>query len=1113
MRRDPNSSLFSPSQHVNAHCCQSNLVPQMKKSRRGGLVLKLFLLGVCSLFLSLPGAGQSTLANISGDVVDPSGTKVAGAEIQVKNVNTGVISTAVTNSDGRYDLPALPPGIYTIAVMAKGFRRVERTNVTLNVQDVKEFHFPMEIGSASETVTVAGTTEEVQISPAVSTVVDRDFVGNIPLNGRTLQNLVNLTPGVVQAAPGPGDEGQFSVNGQRANSNYYTVDGVSANAAASPIVNVREMGGTLPGFSATGTTSNLVSVDAVQEFRIQTSTFAPEFGRTPGAQVSIATRSGTNQFHGTLFEYLRNDVLDAGNWFNGYTNTPALPTAKERQNDFGGVFGGAIFKDKTFFFFSYEGSRLRQPSTLQTLVPDTASRAAGVGTAVQPLLDLFPLPTGSEVGGGIAEANATVSNPSSLNAFSLRIDHTLKKNWMLFARYNFAPSSGSTQGSPGSSPGFGDPLNYIGKNQYRTQTGTAGVTTTFGPHMANEFLFNYTRNNIFGASLLTNFGGATAPTLSQLIPPSEGITVDPSAIGYELNVIGLGIADFGRVSANIQRQLNSVDNFSVVAGKHALKFGVDYRRLTPLSRPPDYIQLPVFCGVASCPFLPTTYLLSQTALEAVVVSDQNVPILFNNYSLYAQDTWAVTPRLTLTYGLRWEFNPAPTGQDGVQLRTFVDPYNPNLTLAPAGTPFYQPVHDNVAPRVGLAFNLKQTPGHEIVVRGGFGIFYDLGNGDAADAASAFPYYRLGAQLFQPYPFVPDAVAPIPFSLNPPYGQIATTDPNLKLPKTYQWNASLQQALGKNQTLTMTYVGAAGRDLTRNLTLNPPTTSNGELIIANGAVSNYNGAQIQFQRNLAAGLQVLASYTWSHSIDTQSVNSGGNPSPPGPGPFSINNDRGNSDFDVRHSVSGAVTYAIPGGNFGTAGNALLHGWGVDTILVARSATPVGLSASENFVGENNPILRPDIVPGQPFYLYGAECASALQVPACPGGKGLNPNAFTGTVGDGRTPPGTIPVDQNGNPLRQGTLGRNQVPGFGATQLDFALRRQFHIYEGANLQFRGEFFNLLNHPNFTNGQGYIYSSQFGLSPSTLNNSLGGPGGLSSIYQIGGPRSIQVALKLVF
>jgi hypothetical protein len=1072
---------------------------------------KFYVLLLVALVLSLciPSFGQSENATVSGTITDPSGAAVPDADVKLTNVLTGITATTKSNDSGLYVFPAVHPSQYRMTVEKPGFRQVVLTDMTVNVQDTLSRNFKLQLGVVGESVTVTGGIETVNTpSAAVSTVVDREFVGNIPLNGRTLQNLVNLTPGVVATAPSFGDEGQFSVNGQRADSNYYSVDGVSANAAPAPTVSVRELGGTTPGFSSTGTTSNLVSVDAVQEFRIQTSTFAPEFGRTPGAQITIVTRSGANQYHGSLFEYFRNDVLDAGNWFNGYNNNPPLPKAKERQNDFGGVIGGPIFKDKTFFFFSYEGSRLRQPSTLQTFVPDNASRAAAAGTSVQPLLDLFPLPTGADLGAGIAEANATVSNPSSLNAYSLRIDHNLKKNWLLFARYNYTPSSGSTQG--GGTPGYSEPLNYVGTGALRTQTGTAGLTTTIGARMVNEFLFNYTRNNIFGSSSLTNFGGAVAPTYAQLIPPSEGVTAEPSAVGYELNVIGLGIADFGRVSANIQRQLNFVDNFSVVVKKHALKFGVDYRRLTPLSRPPDYLQLPVFCGVASCSFLPPaygTFLLSQpaSALEAVVVSDQTVPILFNNYSLYAQDTWSVTPRLTLTYGLRWEFNPAPTGQDGVQLRTFVDPYNSNLQLAPAGTPFYQSVHDNFAPRVGVAFNLKQTPGHEMVVRGGWGIFYDLGNGDAADAASAFPYFRLGAQLFQPYPFAPAAAAPIPFSLSPPYGQIATTDPNLKQPKTYEWNASLQQALGKAQTLTFTYLGAAGRNLIRNILLHPPTTSNGELVVANGATSDYDALQVQLKRNLAAGLQALASYTWSHSIDTQSVNNGGNQAPSGTGPFDISHDRGNSDFDVRHAFSGAVTYAIPARNFGKAGDALLHGWAVDSILVVRSATPVDLSASTyTGPGSSTVSVRPDIVPGQPFYIHES---------GVPGGMILNPNAFTGLVGDGRTPPGTIPVDENGNPLRQGTLGRNQLRGFGATQFDFALHRQFHIYERANLQFRAEFFNLLNHPNFTNYQGNIYNSEFGYSQSTLNNSLGGSGGLSSIYQIGGPRSVQLALKLVF
>ncbi len=337
----------------------------------------------------------------------------------------------------------------------------------------------------------------------------------------------------------------------------------------------------------------------------------------------------------------------------------------------------------------------------------------------------------------------------------------------------------------------------------------------------------------------------------------------------------MGVADFGPVSGNTQHQLNFVDNFSLNARTHSFKFGVDYRRLTPDNQPVEYANIPVFCGVLTCPFGPFPTALSGLTFEGVIASTDPVGVLFNNYSFYAQDTWHATPKLTVTYGARWEINPPPTGRNGTQLRTFVDPFNTtNLQLAPPGTPFYKTTYDNIAPRLGVAYNLRQTQGRETVVRGGFGVFYDLGNADAADAATAFPFLREGVSFFQPWPFPPAVAAPIPFTTNPPYGSISTTDPNLKLPKTYEWNIAVQQALGRNQAITLTYLGALGRNLIRNVTLLPSTAQNGEFIITNGATSNYNAFQVQFQRRLAAGLQALASYTWGHSIDTQSVNNGG-----------------------------------------------------------------------------------------------------------------------------------------------------------------------------------------------------------------------------------------------
>src|SRR6202041_2336260 len=254
-----------------------------------------------------------------------------------------------------------------------------------------------------------------------------------------------LTPGVVLTTSNIQDSGQFSVNGQRAAANYWMVDGVSANIGVSSGANPGNgLGGTLGSFSALGGTNSLVSVDAMQEFRIQTSTYAPEFGRTPGGQISIVTRSGTNQFHGTLFDYVRNDALDANNWFNGVNilNPTLIPKAKERQNDFGGTFSGPIVNNKTFFFFSYEGLRLRLPETALTDVPNQVSRQGAVST-MQPYLNAYPLPTPNSpnIAPGIAPFNASYSNPASLDAYSLQVDHRLSNGWALFGRYNYSPSS------------------------------------------------------------------------------------------------------------------------------------------------------------------------------------------------------------------------------------------------------------------------------------------------------------------------------------------------------------------------------------------------------------------------------------------------------------------------------------------------------------------------------------------------------------------------------------------------------------------------------------------------------------------------------------------------
>ena len=338
----------------------------MTSPKLGCCKVILLLVGMSACFF-LHAHAQTESGTIRGSVTDPSGAVVPGASVRLIDDDRGLQTEVATGSGGSYSFSSVRPARYRMEVEKSGFKVIRLTGMTVNVQENLQENFKLDVGNVSESITVEADAVNVNMTDGtVSTLIDRHFAENLPLNGRSFQTLIMLTPGVVVTPTAFDDQGQFSVSGQRADANYFTIDGVSANFGVTgyfPLV--QTAGGALPALSVSGGTNSLVSVDAMQEFRLQTSSFSPEFGRTPGGQISIATRSGTNAFHGTLFEYLRNSALDANDWF---ADLNRLAKPAERQNDFGGVFGGPLVKDKTFFFFSYEGLRLRLPSTQETVV-------------------------------------------------------------------------------------------------------------------------------------------------------------------------------------------------------------------------------------------------------------------------------------------------------------------------------------------------------------------------------------------------------------------------------------------------------------------------------------------------------------------------------------------------------------------------------------------------------------------------------------------------------------------------------------------------------------------------------------------------------------------------
>jgi len=1031
------------------------------------------------LLLSIPLIGfcQST-ALLNGTVTGPASKPVPNANILLKLPNQARTWQTQSDASGRFLIPSLLPGTYTAEASAPGFSTESLRNIEVFVAGSTTANFQL----SESTATFKATAESLPSTsdrelPSVGLVIGRDFVENLPLNGRSFQSLIELTPGVVITNSTTVAAGQFSVNGQRTNSNYFTVDGVGGNVGASAVATFsQQAAGTLPGLTVLGGTNSLVTLDALQEFRIQTSTFAPEFGRTPGAQVSLATRSGSNHFHGSVFYELRNEKFDANDWF---ANSAGSRRAPFRLNQFGGTLSGPlnipkIYKgqNRTFFFAAYEGLRLRQPRFQIVQVPTESARRRATGP-IQSLLSAFPLPNAPSPFTNPDEGlfRAAFSDPATTNIASLRLDHNLSSKALLFGRLSAAPTERTDRV-------FANQITTTRSNLY---TYTAGLNLTITPHLIHEFRFNYSDSDAGFNWDAGEFAGAIKPQDSLLFPAYTDRT--KASAGFFLGVFLPGISPpnltQGRSIGNRQKQLNFTGNLSFISSSHQFKIGFDIRPMLPTAAFREFGASYNFGSISNAINLGTATVSLQSLAPQASMD-------FPTYSFYAQDNWRLSSKLTINYGLRWELIPPPTGRSGRPIFGPSQVTNPlSLAIAPAGTNLWQTRWNNLGPRIGIAY---QAWGG-MTIRGGIGLFHDLGTGQASRGFNSWPYNTVRTTLNSPFPASAAALDPIPFNAPAPYSaDFFFTDPNLKQPLTVHWSFGIEKDFRRVGALDVRYVANRGNQLLFNqllrnrpsiatapasIVVNPALFGNNSNvnISSNAASSNYQSMQIQFRRRAARSLQSQISYTWSKAIDNFSDET------TQAAPLSLyprNLDRGPADFDVRHNLVLALTYELKGFSF-------------DSIARSRSATPVNIFTGTDPLNLGlTTALRPDLILGVPLYRKDS---------TRPGARLINRDAFR------------VPTTQFGN------LGRNALRGLAVSQIDFAVRRNIFKRENIRVELRTDFFNILNTPNFANPSGALNNAAFGLAQNMLGRGLStGAGALSPLFQIGGPRSIQFAIKVI-
>jgi hypothetical protein len=1018
-------------------------------------------------FCAAPLSAQRS-ASVVGRVLDVTGAGITAANVTVINQSTGFRRTTETEPGGAYAVTSLEPGEYTIKVAKDQFRPINNFNVPLTGQTATQIDFVLQVGSVfGGEYFVEGIAAPIERPDAsVGGQFERDEIARSVVNGGKLLDLLGMMSGTVVTPATRGEAGQFTTNGQRPNSNYFTVDGVSANVGVTAGgLPAQSTGGTLPGVSAFGSLDALAPLEAVQELQVRTSSTVAEFGRFPGASISLTTESGSNGFHGSTAGHLRNELLSSQNWFANQAGFGRLPL---RLGDITQTFGGPVRRDHTFFFLSYERLALRQTYVWDQPTPSLDARQAAADWA-QPPLSMFPLPNAGQLTGGIGEWVGASVLPAGLQTGSARVDQALGSRVSLFGRYSDSPSSNQ----------FGNlGINHL---DLRLQSLTVGLNARPTANLTMDLRLNETkatahsvwRGSVAGGPQSTDTSGPDC-TLQPMVSVFLNTQASCNYL-VRFTIGGIGQLVSGPEGDRKQRQFQAVDSVTWQYKKHKLGLGVDYRAITAVREDAGSTLGVIADTVADLNSMKNLWIFSVTPGADGTPLAQTLTV--RELSLWALDTWQPTKRLTVAAGLRWEFSPAPV-PSATYLQAnpifFYDPASGTTERAEQPRPLWPSSYKDFAPRLGLAYRL--TGSGSTVVRAGGGLYYDSSLSIATDVLNGGP---LSAGNFKS-----DRYAP--FSTVLGYGFM----PALKLPEIRQWNVALEHAFGARDNISVGYVGSSGWDLIRREVGGVPGDSVTKFITltTNNGVSNYQSLQFHYRRHFTHGLDVTASYTWAHSTDNDSSDAFLVWAGPGSAPA---NDRGSSDFDLRHSFTASAVYEFARlkGSHGR-GN-FLAGWAASGVFRARTGFPMTIQQAEEYDGISLAnAFRPNRVPSQRMW---------IDDPSGPAGRRLNPAAFQNTAAG-----------------VQGNLGRNAIGGFGMSQFDLALSREFTKGENRSLQLRIESFNLFNTPSFADPVKFLDNPLFGQSTSMLNMMLGtgSPGsGLAPMLGVGGPRTFQASLRLRF